>query len=63
MEPNPHRFGLPIDNPHQHHRKEAADPHLHTKDHKSKSLSDYAQQDLSTVTKRSPLDIQGFEQD
>jgi hypothetical protein len=29
-ESNPHRFGLPTDNPRQHHRKEEATPHLHT---------------------------------
>jgi hypothetical protein len=27
---NPHRFGLPTDNPHRHHQKEEAVPHLHT---------------------------------
>jgi hypothetical protein len=29
-ESNPHQFGLPADNPHRHHRKEEAVPHLHT---------------------------------
>jgi hypothetical protein len=33
----PHRFGLPADNPHQHHRQEEAVPHLHTEDNKSKA--------------------------
>jgi hypothetical protein len=28
-ESNPHRFGLPTDNPHQHHRKEEVFPHLY----------------------------------
>jgi hypothetical protein len=36
-ESNFHRFGLPIDNPHRHCRKEEADPHLHIEDHKSKA--------------------------
>jgi hypothetical protein len=58
MESIPHQFGLPTDNPHRHRRQEEATPHLHTKDNKSKSLSDYAQQDLSKVIKRSPLDMQ-----
>jgi hypothetical protein len=57
-ESNPHRFGLPIDNPPRHHRKEEADPHLHTEKQQEQSLSDYTQQDLSKVTKRSPLDMQ-----
>jgi hypothetical protein len=35
-ESNPHRFGLPTDNLHQHHRQEEATPHLHTEDNKSK---------------------------
>jgi hypothetical protein len=30
MESNPHRFELPTDNPHRHHRKEEAVPYLHT---------------------------------
>jgi hypothetical protein len=33
---NPHRFGLPTDNPHRHCRQEEAVPHLHTEDNKSK---------------------------
>jgi hypothetical protein len=37
MESNPHRFGLPIGNPHWHHRQEEAVPHLHTEDSKSKA--------------------------
>jgi hypothetical protein len=37
MESNPHRFGLPTDNPRQHHQKEEAFPHLHTEDNKSKA--------------------------
>jgi hypothetical protein len=37
MESNPHWFGPPIDNPHQHHRQEETVPHLHTKDSKSKA--------------------------
>jgi hypothetical protein len=36
-ESNPHRFGLPTDNPHQHRRKEEEAPHLHTGDNKSKA--------------------------
>jgi hypothetical protein len=55
---NPHRFGLPTDNPHWQRRQEEAAPHLHTKNQQEQSLSDHAQQDLSEVTKRSPLDMQ-----
>jgi hypothetical protein len=58
MESNPHRFGLSTDNPHRHHRKEEAVPHLHTEKQQEQSLSAYVQQDLSKVTKRSPLDMQ-----
>jgi arylsulfatase A-like enzyme len=36
-ESNPHRFGLPTDNPHQYHRQEETVSHLHTKDNKSKT--------------------------
>jgi hypothetical protein len=36
-ESNPPRFGLPTNNPHRHHRKEGATPHLHTGDNKSKA--------------------------
>jgi hypothetical protein len=57
-ESNPHRFGLPTDNPHRYCRKEEAAPHLHTETQQEQSLSDYSQQDLSEVTKRSPLDMQ-----
>jgi hypothetical protein len=57
-EPNPHRFGLPTDNPHRHRRQEEAAPHLHTKSQQEQSLSDYAQQDLSEMTKRPPLNMQ-----
>jgi hypothetical protein len=35
--PNPHRFGPPTDNPHRHHQKEEAVPHLYTGDNKSKA--------------------------
>jgi hypothetical protein len=56
-ESNPHLFGHPTDNPRQHCRQEEAAPHLHTEDNKSKAW-DYAQQDLSEVIKRSPLDMQ-----
>jgi hypothetical protein len=38
MESNPHRFGLPTDNPPRHHRQEEAVPHLHTEDNKSKAI-------------------------
>jgi hypothetical protein len=58
MESNPHQFGLSTDNPHRHHRKEEAVPHLHTEKQQEQSLSAYVQQDLSKVTKRSPLDMQ-----
>jgi hypothetical protein len=37
-ESNPHRFGLPTDNPLRHHRQEEAVPHLHTEDSESKAL-------------------------
>jgi hypothetical protein len=63
IESNRHRFGLPTDNHRRHSRKEEACPHLHTEDHKSKRFCDYTQQDLSTMAKRWPLDMQGFEQD
>jgi hypothetical protein len=33
----PHRFGLPTDNPHRHHRQEKAVPHRHIEDNKSKA--------------------------
>jgi hypothetical protein len=36
-ESNPHRFGLPTDNPHWHHQQEEAVPHLHIEDSKSKA--------------------------
>jgi hypothetical protein len=36
-ESNPHRFELPTDNPHRHHRQEEAVPHLHTENNKSKA--------------------------
>jgi hypothetical protein len=43
-ESNPHRFGLPIDNPYLQHRKEKAVSHLHIeKKTQVQSLSDYAQ--------------------
>jgi hypothetical protein len=57
-ESNPYRFGLSTDNPHRHHRKEEAIPHLHIEKSQEQSLSDYAQQDVFKVTKRSPLDMQ-----
>jgi hypothetical protein len=37
MESNPHRFELPIDNPHRHRQKEEAVTHLHIEDNKSKA--------------------------
>jgi hypothetical protein len=57
-ESNPYRLGLLTDNPYRHRRKEEAVPHLHTEKPQGQSLSDYAQQDLSKVTKRSPLGMQ-----
>jgi hypothetical protein len=59
-ESNPHRFGLPTDNPRRYCRKVEAAPHLHTENKQAQSLSDYAEQDLSEVTKRSPLDMQSL---
>jgi hypothetical protein len=50
-EHSPHWSGLPTSSPHQHHRMEE-DSHLHTTDIQEQSLSDYAQQDLSIVTKK-----------
>jgi hypothetical protein len=51
-EPSSHWSGAPTDNPHRRHQKEEH-PHLHTdKNNKSKSLSDYAKQDLSVMTRR-----------
>jgi hypothetical protein len=35
-ESNPHRFGLPTDNPCRHRRQEEAAPDLHIEDNKSK---------------------------
>jgi hypothetical protein len=57
-ESNPHRFGLPTDNPHRHHHKEEAIPHLHIGKPQDQRLSNYAQQDLSKVTEKSPQDMQ-----
>jgi hypothetical protein len=37
MASNPHRFGPPTDNPRQHRQKEEEDPHVHTRDNKSKA--------------------------
>jgi hypothetical protein len=37
MESNPHRFGLPTDNPRWHCRQDEVAPHLHTEDIKSKA--------------------------
>jgi hypothetical protein len=37
VESNPHRFGLPTDNPHRHRWQEETVPHLHTEDNKSKA--------------------------
>jgi hypothetical protein len=59
-EPSPHRSGSFTDSPHRRHRKEE-DPHLHInkKIIRAKSLSDYAQQDLSVVMWRPQnLDMQ-----
>jgi hypothetical protein len=36
-ESNPPWFGPPTNNPHRHHQKEEADPHLHIGDKKSKA--------------------------
>jgi hypothetical protein len=36
-ESNPHRFGLPTDNPRRQRRQEEAAPHLHKEDNKSKA--------------------------
>jgi hypothetical protein len=36
-ESNPHRFGIPTDNPRKHCRQEEAAPHLHTEDSMSKA--------------------------
>jgi hypothetical protein len=36
-ESNPHRFGLPTDNPRRHRRQEESVPHLHTENNKSKA--------------------------
>jgi hypothetical protein len=36
-ESNPHWFGLPTYNPHRHHQKEEAVPHLNTEDNKGKA--------------------------
>jgi hypothetical protein len=60
MESIPHRFVLPTDNPRGHRRQEEAVPHMPTENSVSKAWANYAQQDLSKVTKRSPLDKQGL---
>jgi hypothetical protein len=52
MESNPHRFGLPTDNPRRHHRKEEAVLTCTQEKPQEQSLSDYAQQDLSEVTQK-----------
>jgi hypothetical protein len=57
MESNPHRFGLPTDNSRRHHQKEEVVPHCTQEKSQEQSLSDYTQQDLSKVTKTSPLDM------
>jgi hypothetical protein len=57
-ESNPHWFGLPTDNLRRHRRKEEAVPHMHIEKQQGQRLKDYAQQDLSKVTKRSSLDMQ-----
>jgi hypothetical protein len=58
IESNPYWFELPTDNPHRHCRQEEAVPHLHTENQQEQSLTNYAQQDLFEVTKRSQLDMQ-----
>jgi hypothetical protein len=62
-EPSPDRSGPPTDNPHQHWKEEH--PHLHIdKNNKSKSLSNYAQQDLSIATQGPQiLDMQRLQSD
>ncbi len=59
-ESNPHRFGLPTDNPRRHHRKEEAVPHLHTEDSKSKAWATTLSKTYPRWPKRSPLDMQRF---
>jgi hypothetical protein len=59
-ESNPHQFGPSTDNSHRHYRKEEAAPHPYTENQQEQRLSNYTQQDLSKVTKRSPLDMQRF---
>jgi hypothetical protein len=53
-ESSPHRSGPPTDSPRRRRQKEEEDPHLHTdkKQQHEQSLSDYAHQDLSVVTRK-----------
>jgi hypothetical protein len=58
MESNPHRFGLPTDNPRRIAGKRKQFLTCTQEKPQEQSLSNYAQQDLSKVIKRSPLDMQ-----
>jgi hypothetical protein len=55
---NPHRFGLPTDNPHWHRRKEEAVPHLHTGKTTRIKLERLRSARLIQGDKKSPLDMQ-----
>jgi hypothetical protein len=55
--PNPHRFGPPNDNPRWYHRKQGRSSSPAHRIQQEQRLSDYAQQDLSTMIKRPPLDM------
>jgi hypothetical protein len=44
-----HQFGPPTGNPHQHHRKEKAAPHLHTGDNKSKAWATMLSKTYPTI--------------
>jgi hypothetical protein len=53
---SPHQSGPATDSPHQRRWKKEEPPHLHTdKNNKSKSLSDYTQQDLSVAAQGSRI--------
>jgi hypothetical protein len=58
MDSNPYQFGILTDNPRQHHRNQEAVPHLHIGKTTRAKLERLRSQDISEVTKRSPLDMQ-----
>jgi hypothetical protein len=59
-ESNRHQFRLPTDNPLSASPARGSSSSPAHRRQQEQTLSDYAQQDLSKVTKRSPLDMQRF---